>query len=170
MRYNALHKTEARLLNAARRRFGNYEAALRAAGIAYPPIAPLRHWTEALVLKSLNSLHRADADLRYATVKKYRVPLFEAARYYFGSYPNAIRVARLDYDSIVRRALKAESRHKRAQYKLGEFAKAEGKPSGIKRARSLHSPGNEPSSKRRSGHHRHGNPAWSERPKQARGI
>lgn len=106
LRYGAMSHCEPRLLDAARRRFGTYRAAVEAAGIAYPPLPPLRHWTEPIVIKTLRDLNRADVDLRYQSMKRCYMPLYEAARYYFGSYTNAVRAAGIDYDTIVRRHLR----------------------------------------------------------------
>lgn len=106
LRYGAMAKSEPRLLDAARRRFGTYRAAVEAAGIAYPPLPPLRHWTEPLVLQTLRELNRADVDLRYASIKRCYLPLYEAARHYFGNYTNAVRQAGIDYDAVVRRHLR----------------------------------------------------------------
>jgi hypothetical protein len=39
-------------------------------------------------------------------MKTHRLPLYEAARYYFGSYTNAVRVAGINYDAIVRKHLR----------------------------------------------------------------
>jgi hypothetical protein len=97
LRYSAINRAEPRLLNAARQRFGSYQKAMQAAGIAYPPLPPLRHWSEKLVLNTLLDLHSRGEDLRYRAVKTHRLPLFEAARYYFGSYVNAVRVAGIRY-------------------------------------------------------------------------
>jgi hypothetical protein len=105
LRYNAVARSEPRLLDAARRRFGTYRDAVEAAGIPYPPLPPLRHWTEDLVLKTLRNLNRADVDLRYKHMKRCYVPLYEAARYYFGAFTNAIREAGIDYNEVVRRHL-----------------------------------------------------------------
>jgi hypothetical protein len=105
IRYSALGKSEPRLLEAARRRFGNYRAAVEAAGIAYPPLKPIKHWTEPLILRTLRDLHRAGVDLRYAKMKRGYLPLYEAARYYFGFYTNAVREAGIDYEGVVQRQL-----------------------------------------------------------------
>ena len=106
LRYGAMSRCEPRLLEAARRRFGSYRAAVEAAGIAYPPLQPLRHWNEPMVLKTLRELNRAGVDLRYARMKRGYLPLYEAARYYFGKYTNAVQQAGIDYDAVVRRHLR----------------------------------------------------------------
>jgi hypothetical protein len=93
------------LYRAAVRTYGSYRNALKAAGLSYPP-PMLRHWTERLVLKTLRDLHRSGTDLRYNSIKKRYLPLYEAARHYFGQYTNSVRVAGIDYDAMVRAQLK----------------------------------------------------------------
>lgn len=105
LRYGSMARCEPRLLEAARRRFGTYRDAVEAAGIAYPPLPPLRHWTEPLILRTLRDLNRAGVDLRFSFMKRCYLPLYEAARYFFGAYTNAVREAGIDYDDVVRRQL-----------------------------------------------------------------
>jgi hypothetical protein len=97
--------TQSYLYRVARKRFGTYRKAIEAAGLEYP-IRPLRHWSESLVLKTLRELHEEGADLRHAVVKKKRLPLYVAARYYFGTHVNAVRVAGINYDVMVRKHLR----------------------------------------------------------------
>jgi hypothetical protein len=106
LRYAPMTRCEPRLLEAARRRFGSYREAVIAAGIAYPPLQPLRHWTEPFVVKTLRELNRAGVDLRYANIKRCYQPLYQAARYYFGNYVNAVRQAGIDYDRVVKTHLR----------------------------------------------------------------
>jgi hypothetical protein len=101
MRYSKMVQDHPRVLNAARARFGSYQAAMAAAKLSYPPTPPIRHWTADLVLKTLGQLHRRNADLRYRVVKEKRVPLFQAACHYFGSYLAAVRSAGIDYSRMV---------------------------------------------------------------------
>jgi hypothetical protein len=107
LRYAEMGRREPRLLEAARRRFGSYRAAMNAADIAYPPLPPIRHWNEPLVVRTLRDLHRGGVDLRYAAMKRRYLPLYEACRYYFGFYTNAVRQAGIDYDRMVSHQLKA---------------------------------------------------------------
>jgi hypothetical protein len=87
---------------AAKRLFGGVEAAARAAGLDYvrPPEhgrQSISHWTEELVLRTLQELHRDGHDLRYRHVKEHSQPLFFAAKQFFGSYVNAVKQAGVDY-------------------------------------------------------------------------
>jgi hypothetical protein len=110
LRYGQMVRKEPRLLEAARRRFGSYRAAMEAADNAYPPLPPIRHRTESLVIKTLHDLNRAGADLRYAAMKRRYLPLYEAARHYFGFYTNAVREAGIDYDRVVKDQLRLRRR------------------------------------------------------------
>jgi len=100
-----LLETQPYLFRVAGKRFGSYRKALEVAGIDYP-VRPLRHWSESLVLKTIRELNAEGADLRYSPAKKNRLPLYEAARYYFGNYINAVRVAGIDYDAVVKKHLR----------------------------------------------------------------
>jgi hypothetical protein len=122
LRYSVVDRARPRLLNAARRRFGSYEKAMQTAGIAYPPLPPLRHWTEKRVLNTLLDLHENGEDLRHRAVKKHRLPLYEAARYYFGTYVNAVRVAGIRYDPMVAAQRKADRRRKLAAHRAARAA------------------------------------------------
>jgi hypothetical protein len=108
LRYSHLRDTNRRLLEASRRVFGSYQKAVNAAGLDYPPAPPMRHWTAPLVLKTLKELHRRHADLRYRQFRKARLPLFEAARHYFGTYLGAIKLAGIDYSAMVSEQLTRE--------------------------------------------------------------
>ena len=122
LRYSSISHFDPRLMNAARRRFGSYEKAMKAAGIAYPPLKPISHWTEPLILNTIRDLHRAKVDLRYAKMKRNYSPLYEAARYYFGFYTNAVRTAGIDYDRVVQEQLKKQ-RSRNSPRKLAVAAK-----------------------------------------------
>jgi len=90
----------ASLDRAARRVFGSLPAAMRAAGLEYarpPGRADIGHWTEELVLKSLEQMYQDGHDLRYRHMKEHSQPLFFAAKQFFGSYVNAVKRAGIDY-------------------------------------------------------------------------
>jgi molybdenum-dependent DNA-binding transcriptional regulator ModE len=108
LRYSHLRDSNRRLLEASRRCFGSFEKAVLAAGLDYPPAPPMRHWTATLVLKTLKDLHRRHVDLRYRQFRKARLPLFEAARHYFGTYLGAIKLAGIDYSDMVGEQLSKE--------------------------------------------------------------
>ncbi len=106
LRAVALIRSERHLYQSLLRRFGSHKSALLAAGALYPPKRPLRHWTWPIVLKELRAAHREGKDLRHSSMQKSRRPLFDAAKYYFGSYVNAVAEAGIDYDKMVQKQLK----------------------------------------------------------------
>jgi hypothetical protein len=108
LRYSHLARQNPRLLEAARRRFGSYQAAINAAGLDYPPAPPMKHWTPTLVLKTLKDLRRRKIDLRFRQLREARLPLFEAAKHYFGTYLAAVKAAKIDYDEVVSEQLRRE--------------------------------------------------------------
>jgi hypothetical protein len=108
MRYSRMAIEHPRLLNASRRRFGSYVAAMKSAKLDYPPAAPMRHWTAAIVINTLRELNCGQVDLRLRMMKRTRLPLYEAARHYFGNYPCALRAAGIDCDVVERQCLRRE--------------------------------------------------------------
>jgi hypothetical protein len=106
LRYSKMAVNHPRIINSARARFGTYANAMRAARLDYPPLAPVRHWTAAIVIKNLRELERRETDLRMRAVRRKHLPLYEACRHYFGNYPSAVRAAGIDYDAMVQRQLR----------------------------------------------------------------
>jgi len=88
---------------AAVKGFGSLEAAARAAGLKFARSQSSRghraagHWTDELVLRTLQQLHRDGHDLRYRHMKEHNHPLFFAAKDSFGSYVNAVKQAGISY-------------------------------------------------------------------------
>jgi hypothetical protein len=116
LRTGTIQKTDVPLSGAVQRYFGTMRRALEAAGLPYPesPSRVLGHWTEELVLKTLQDEHATGHDLRYRTVKEKNQPLFYAAKKLFGSFTNAVREAGIDYWQMSQAQLKLE-REARAQ-------------------------------------------------------
>ena len=110
LRAVALIYSERHLYKSLLSRYGSHRAALLAAAVHYPPRRPLRHWTWPIVVQELRDLHREGADLRHSTMKRSRRPLFEAAKYYFGSYVNAVAETGIDYDAMVQKQLELTQR------------------------------------------------------------
>jgi hypothetical protein len=69
-----------------------------------------------MVLSTLRDLHARGEDLRYRSVKTHRLPLYEAARYYFGTFTNALRVADVQYRPMATAQRAADHRRKLAAY------------------------------------------------------
>lgn len=105
IRYAAMARQHARVLNAARSRFGTYARAVEAAGIEYPPPVKLRHWTARNVLANLRRLYREGNDLRVRAFRAAHVPLYQAAKHYFGTYQDAVKRAGIVYADMVREQL-----------------------------------------------------------------
>jgi hypothetical protein len=60
-------------------------------------------WDEQSILRKLRQLHRSGASLSYNALSRRNQALLSAAAYHFGSYPNAVRKAGIDYAQITRR-------------------------------------------------------------------
>ncbi len=114
LRYSAMYRKNPRLVDAARGRFGSYGKAVEAAGIDYPAPPQLRHWTARNVLAALRKLHHQGKDLRFRQFRAKHLPLFEAARHYFGTYLEAIKRAKIDYDAMVQQQLSKQLPNRRA--------------------------------------------------------
>ena len=106
LRVSYLAKRVRGIVPAATKLFGSYRRAVKAAGLAYQDGRrtgqtrggrKLAHWTEQLVLNTLQELNEEGQDVRHRTVKEKRQPLFYAAKELFGTYVNAVRQAGIDY-------------------------------------------------------------------------
>jgi Homing endonuclease associated repeat len=83
------------LIATARRRFGNWGAAVERAGIDYSAIRRRRRWTRELVLSEIRDLRKAGADLRSGEIRHANPALFAAAckARFFGSWTKALQAA-----------------------------------------------------------------------------
>jgi hypothetical protein len=108
LRYSYMRRSAGKVFHAAVRCFGSYAKAVNAAGLDYPPSAPVRHWTANLVLKHLQDLHDKGKDLRWRQFRKANLPIYQAAKHYFGSYPNALKKAEIDYSDMVQQQLRRQ--------------------------------------------------------------
>ncbi len=116
--FKAISLADSNLPGAAARYFKTLRGAVEAAGLPYvqhprSDRKELRHWTEDLVIQSLNDLHVQRQDLRHRTMKQKRQPLFWAAICLFGSYTNAVRAAGIDY-TVMTQAQLARQRKRAA--------------------------------------------------------
>jgi len=90
--------------------FGNWENAIRAAGLDYEAIKALgkskvnvgRKWTKEQIIDEIQKLAEKGVHLNFQYMRKHYNPLLCAAckKYNFGSWKNAIEAAGLDYDEI----------------------------------------------------------------------
>jgi hypothetical protein len=108
LRYSHMRQTAGKIFHAAVRCFGSYAKAVNAAGLDYPPPAPVRHWTAAIVLRQLQDHHAKGKDLRWRQFRKANLPLYQAAKHYFGSYPAALKKAGLSYQQLVQEQLRRQ--------------------------------------------------------------
>jgi hypothetical protein len=83
------------LIATARRRFGNWGAAIERAGIDYSAIRRRRRWTAELVLQEIRKLRESGADLRSGEVRHHHPALFAAAckARFFGSWNKALQAS-----------------------------------------------------------------------------
>jgi hypothetical protein len=83
------------LIATARRRFGNWGAAVERAGIDYSSIRRRRRWTRELVLEEIRDLKKSNSDLRSGEVRHQHPALFAAAckARFFGSWTKALQAA-----------------------------------------------------------------------------
>lgn len=126
-------RINARLYNAARRHFGSWEAAARAAGVSLPGAAlpaeeasrpDLQHrhakrsytrWTAEKVLDGIREVKVAGSDLSPGDVRARNRPLYAAARKRFGSWEEAVKAAGLRVEPPQKRSSKREEEPPRAK-------------------------------------------------------
>ncbi len=85
------------LVQAARKRFGNWSAALRRVGIDPEKVAKARRWSRARILEAIRSLPRP---LRAYEIKRIASGLEHAAKTRFGSWAFALRRAGFAYPKL----------------------------------------------------------------------
>jgi hypothetical protein len=83
------------LIATARRRFGNWGAAVERAGIDYSAIRRRRRWTREMVLSEIRELRAKGTDLRSGEIRHQHPALFAAACKvrFFGSWTKALQAA-----------------------------------------------------------------------------
>lgn len=84
------------LIATARRRFGNWGAAVEQAGLDYSQIRRRRRWTKELIVSEIRELMAKGADLRSGEIRQQNPALFAAAckPRFFGSWNKALEAAR----------------------------------------------------------------------------
>jgi hypothetical protein len=114
------------LVSAAERYFGNWPAAVRAAGIDYEQVresgrrrrsARISKWSRERIVAEIRRLHQAGEDLSWAVMERKYQPLCAAAvkQCYFGSWRAAMEAAGLDYEQI--KAAARQARRWRARWR-----------------------------------------------------
>lgn len=91
----AMDEAQNPLIATARRRFGNWENAVRQAGIDYSAIRRRRRWTHQMILDGIRQLKQEGVSLQSAEARKANPALFAAAckPHFFGSWTRAIEEA-----------------------------------------------------------------------------
>jgi hypothetical protein len=98
----AIQKQDIPLWAAAKRYFGHYQDALKAAGIPVAQSAPEWSWSVPQLKRALRDLHKAGVDLSSGRIRNTHKELFCAARIRLGSWRKAVESIGLDYQSIRR--------------------------------------------------------------------
>ncbi len=85
------------LIATARRRFGNWGAALERAGIDYNLIRRRRRWTREQIVSEIRDLSDKGVDLRSGEIRRHNPALFAAAckPRFFGSWSKALASAQV---------------------------------------------------------------------------
>jgi hypothetical protein len=89
------------LIATARRRFGSWEAALKAAGIDYSGIRKRKRWTREEITEGLRKLKSEGVPLISTEISKRAPSLFAAAckKKFFGTWLNAVKAAEKSFVS-----------------------------------------------------------------------
>jgi lambda repressor-like predicted transcriptional regulator len=103
--YGNMTKENLLLYSAAYRRFGNWQNALRAAGLPEDLIKKSfknRKWTPERIIDEIKKRHGTGGKLASGYMQRHDPSLFSAAFRRFGSWGEAIIAAGLDYRTILR--------------------------------------------------------------------
>lgn len=103
--YGNMTKDNLLLYSAAYRRFGNWQNALRAAGIPEDIINKSfknRKWTPDRIISEIRERYRRGEKLASGYMQRHDPSLFSAAFRRFGSWGEAVTAAGLDYKTILR--------------------------------------------------------------------
>ena len=103
--YGEVQKNNLRLLRAATRYFGSWEAAIGYAGLNYDDFRRYKVWTEDRIIEQIRAYHAENRDLSWRHVSTVLDPPLAAAAVRgnrFGSWQKALEAAGLDYEEIRR--------------------------------------------------------------------
>lgn len=101
--YGEAEKNHLRLLRAATRHFGTWQAAIEYAGLDYDQIRRYQVWTCERIVEQIEKYAREGRDLSWRHVSTTLDPPLAAAAirpHRFGSWQKALQAAGLDYDEI----------------------------------------------------------------------
>ena len=101
-----MQEEDSRLFNAALKRFGAWDAALRAAGVDPNRVCKRRRWTKSRIRQEIQALWREGENLAAPHVRKHHAALYSAACKHFGAWTSARGACgiRRDYRKGRRRA------------------------------------------------------------------
>ena len=85
----AMQAQDSRLFNAALKRYGGWEAALRAAGVDPAAVYKRRRWDRARIREEIRRLWEAGEDLAAPHMRGHHSALYSAACKHFGSWTTA---------------------------------------------------------------------------------
>lgn len=114
------------LVGAAISYFGNWGAALEAAGLDYAEIRisskrrraeKVRKWSVDKVLEEIAEVAKKEDDLSYALMKEKYSALVAAASNYVGSWKKALEMIGLDYSEILRKGRSRRISREKAWYR-----------------------------------------------------
>ncbi len=114
------------LVGAAISYFGNWGAALEAAGLDYSEIRraskrlraeKVRKWSVEKVLDEIREVSKVEDDLSYALMKEKYSALVAAASNYIGSWKKALEMLGLDYSEILRKGRASRISREKAWYR-----------------------------------------------------
>lgn len=103
--YGNMTKENLLLYSAAYRRFGNWQNALRAAGLPEELVKKSfknRKWTPERIIEEIQKRYRSGGKLASGYMQRHDPSLFSAAFRRFGSWGEAIDAAGIEYKSILR--------------------------------------------------------------------
>jgi len=95
--HKALLKSHPRILDAAKRVFGSYINARKAAGVGP---RPLRRWDDRKIIRELRKLQRAGESLAASRMARAHPALHDAASHHFGGYGRALEAIGLNYEQV----------------------------------------------------------------------
>lgn len=105
LNYGHVQKNHLRLLRAATRHFGSWQAAVEFAGLDYQKIRRYQIWTRERIVEQIQQYHEAGQDLSWRHVSTELDPPLAAAAIRtnrFGSWQAALEAAGLEYEEIRR--------------------------------------------------------------------
>jgi hypothetical protein len=97
---SALRVEDSALYKACLNHFGSVGLAIKSYGLDYKNVKKCNSWSKESILNELNNRHENNQLLDTKSIIEENRTLFDACKYYFGSYEKAINASGLNYDSI----------------------------------------------------------------------